>query len=138
MIEKPVCSARGWVFYDADCAFCVRGAMRCGGFFARHGFHWLPLQTPGTTERLKVDKAALREEMKLLLADGCVVGGVDAWVILCRAVWWLWPLGFFLALPGIHWFAGCVYRWIARHRHCFGGYRKNSIHHRHGTFFEMP
>ena len=31
-------AGRGWVFYDAECRFCVAGMKRWGGLFARRGF----------------------------------------------------------------------------------------------------
>ena len=134
--------SRGWVFYDAECAFCVRGATRWGGLFERRGFRWLPLQSPGAAERLGIGGVALRDEMKLLLSDGRIVGGVDAWVVLFRTVWWLWPVGCLLTLPGLHWVGDYAYRWIALHRHRFVGrceiQGQKPVHHRHGTFFELP
>ena len=140
-------SPRGWVFYDGECQFCIRGARRWGGFFVRRGFHWLPLQTPGTPARLGMSEAALREEMKLLCADGHVVGGVDAWAVLFRSVWWLWPVGTLLGLPGGRWLGGVGYRWVARNRYCLSrscSFRnghpgeQNKNHPRHGAFFELP
>lgn len=140
-------SARGWVFYDGECRFCVRGARRWGGFFSRRGFHWLPLQTPGTAARLGMTEAMLREEMKLLRTDGRMLGGVDAWAVLLRSAWWLWPLGALLALPGARWLGGVAYRWVARNRHCLGGSCELPNHHpldqsqnhsRHRAFLELP
>src|SRR5690349_24658860 len=92
----------GCIFYDAECPFC-RGAMkRVGGLFTRRGFEWVPLQTPGLAGWLQIPEAALGEEMKLQLADGRVIGGIDTWGHLLRSIGWLWPLGFALSLPGIH------------------------------------
>jgi len=134
--------SRGWVFYDAECRFCVAGMQRWGGLFARHGFRWLPLQTPGTAARLGFTEAELQEEMKLLLADGRIFGGVDAWAMLFRAVWWLWPVGALLAVPGLRWCGARVYAWVARNRHCFGGscalHPPGPGHHRHTAFLELP
>ena len=133
---------QGWVFYDAECSFCLRGAARWSGMFARRGFVWTPLQTPGTAARTNLTEDQLRDEMKLLLADWRLLGGVDAWRTLFRSVWWLWPLGFLLALPGIHAFGAALYRWTARHRYCLGGQCSvaagNQNHRRHRAFFELP
>ena len=130
--EMPVKDAgvRGWVFYDAECRFCVRGMKRWGGLFARRGFQWLPLQTPGTAARLGVTDAQLFEEMWVQRANGRVFSGVNAWSELMRSVWWLWPLGVVLGLPGINTIARAVYRWIARNRYCLGGSCKI---HSHGS-----
>lgn len=130
---------RGEIFFDADCPLCVGGVRRVGGLFTRRNFKWVPMQTPGTAERLEVTDSDLRAEMKLLCADGKVLGGIDTWIFLFRSVWWLWPLGTFLLLPGIHSLASAAYRWLARNRYCFGGRcpippRKQ----RHRAFFELP
>jgi len=133
---------RGWVFYDGECPFCVRGATRWGALFARQGFLWLPLQTPGTAARLGMDEATLREEMKLLQADGGLFGGVEAWALLFRSVWWLWPLGALLGLPGARGFGNVVYRWVARHRYCWSGScpvpDRRPTPPRRRAFFELP
>jgi predicted DCC family thiol-disulfide oxidoreductase YuxK len=121
-------AARGWVFYDAECRFCVAGMQRWGGLFARRGFEWLPLQTPGTAARLAVTEAQLLEEMWLQLADGRTASGVNAWSALMRSVWWLWPLGILIGVPGLNAIARAVYRWVARNRRCFGGSCKIHSH----------
>ena len=112
---------RGEVFYDGECGICSRGAARWGGLFARRGFTWLPLQTPGTSARTGASEAELRAEMKLQFADGRVVGGVAAWAVLFRSVWWLWPLGVVMDLPGVKVLSAAAYRWFARNRHCISG-----------------
>jgi predicted DCC family thiol-disulfide oxidoreductase YuxK len=138
----PNCKHRGEIFYDADCGLCSRGATRWGGLFERRGFHWLPLQTPGTTERLSADTTEVQAEMKLLLADGRIVGGAEAWAVLLRAVWWLWPIGVLMGLPGIKIFGDLYYRWLARNRHYLStecGLQKcASTHRRHSAFFDLP
>ena len=140
--DNKTTKPRGWVFYDAECPACTAGVAQMGGLFARRGFVWVPLQTPGTATRLGGSDAAMREEMKLLLADGRVTGGADAWAILLRSVWWLWPLGALLALPGLRQLARRGYRWVARNRYCFGGtcrlHGRSRHPHRTTVFFEIP
>ena len=109
------------MFYDAECRFCVAGRTRWGGLFERRGFAWLPLQTPGVAARLGVTETQLLEEMWLQTADGRVASGVNAWSVLMRTVWWLWPLGMLLGVPGVNAIARLSYRWIARNRYCLGG-----------------
>lgn len=121
--EYTVDETRGWIFYDAKCPVCQRGMKFWSTPFIRRGFRWLPLQTPGTAERLCISQAALLEDMKVLCADGRLFGGVDAWVVLGRSIWWLWPLALMFALPGLHAFAAVCYRWIARRRYCLGSRR---------------
>jgi predicted DCC family thiol-disulfide oxidoreductase YuxK len=131
----------GWVFFDGECSFCAGGVKLLGDLFARRGFIWVPLQSPVALEKLGSAAATMRDEMKLLLADGRIVGGVDAWVILFRSVRWLSPLGFLLSLRGFHWFGERVYGWIAQNRKClkfFCGGEACETHKRHRAFFEIP
>lgn len=136
--ENPV----GWIFYDAACRFCVAGRRRWGGLFERRGYVWLPLQTPGTAGRLGVTQPQLMAEMWVLPASGRPINGVGAWIELMRRVWWLSPLAFVLALPGIKAVGQALYRWIARNRYCFSGACRlkpvRSQKHRHSAFLELP
>ena len=111
----------GWIFFDAECRFCVGHRRRWGHIFERRGFVWLPLQTPGTAEQLGITDEQLRAEMWLQLADGRKFRGVKAWSAQMRHLWWLWPLGVLLALPGFNGVAHLLYRWIAKNRQCLGG-----------------
>lgn len=113
--------SRGCVFYDAECCLCVASRERWGGLFERRGYEWVPLQTAGTAARLGIAEERLRAEMWLQRADGCTFGGIRAWSQLLRSVWWLWPCGMLLDLPGVNGVARMIYRWIARNRHCLGG-----------------
>ena len=110
---------RGWIYYDAECGACVWGQNRVGRLLASRGWQWVPLQTPGAAQQLGCTEAELLEEMRLKCADGSVHRGLDAWIVLSRSVRWLSPLGFVLAIPGVHGIAAAMYRWFARHRHRF-------------------
>ena len=115
--EMPV----GWIYFDGDCRFCTAHRQRWGKIFERRGFVWIPLQTPGTAERLGITETQLHTEMWLQLADGRKFNGISAWSVQMRRVWWLWPMGVVLALPGFKAVGRALYRWIAKHRHCIGG-----------------
>ena len=114
-------SPAGWIYFDAACRFCVAHRRRWGPILERRGFVWLPLQTPGAAEQLGITGDQLRSAMWLQLADGRTFSGVDAWSALLLRVWWLWPAGVLLRLPGFHAAGRMLYSWIAGHRHCLGG-----------------
>lgn len=59
--------------------------------------------------------------MILQTGDGRRFGGAEAWFVLWRAVWWLKPLAWILALPGCNWLTKKIYQWIAANRYCLGG-----------------
>jgi predicted DCC family thiol-disulfide oxidoreductase YuxK len=132
----------GWVFYDAECAFCARGAAQLAGLFGNRGFVWLPLQSPSAVAALGSHATTMHEQMKLRLANGHIASGIDAWAVLLRSVWWLWPVGVLLGLPGIRQFGDICYGWLARNRYCISGRCRvtgrdpRSI--RHSAFFQMP
>jgi predicted DCC family thiol-disulfide oxidoreductase YuxK len=133
----------GWIFFDAECRFCVAGRRRWGRIFERRGFVWLPMQTPGTAERLEVTPERLITEMWVLPAGAAPLNGVDAWIRLMRHVWWLKTFAVMLSLPGIRRLAQAVYRWIARNRYCIAGRcrilpRQPRNRHRHAAFLELP
>jgi len=141
----------GWIYFDAGCRFCVAHRRRWGRVFEDRGFIWLPLQTLGAAERLGITESQLLAEMWLQLANGRTFGGVNAWGALLRRVWWLWPLGILLGLPGFNAAARVLYRWIAKNRHCLGGActipsqgkgtahsHLAGSHHRHAAFLEFP
>jgi predicted DCC family thiol-disulfide oxidoreductase YuxK len=119
--NKNAAAVRGWIFYDAECAACVAGRNRTGGLFESRGFRWVPLQTPSAAERLGVYAAAFDTRMHLLTGDGLVRHNADAFGVLCRSVWWLWPLGALLLVPGFRGLARLSYDWFARNRYCIGG-----------------
>jgi len=132
---------RGSIFHDAGCPRCQAARVLAGPIFAKRGFDWVPLQTPGVAGRLGLSESALMEEMKLQLADGRVFGGIDSWIVLFRSVWWLWPFGVLLSLPGFYWLGQGTYRWLARNRYCFSGQckvRKKDPHHRKIPFLDLP
>jgi predicted DCC family thiol-disulfide oxidoreductase YuxK len=134
----------GWIFFDAECRFCVTGRRRWGRIFERRGFVWLPMQTPATAERFGGTPGLLMAEMWVLPAGARALSGVDAWIGLMRYVWWLKPLAVVLNLPGSKRVSQAVYRWIARNRYCIAGRCRVSPrpprkpHHRHAAFLEFP
>ena len=111
----------GWIFYDAACSPCVTARQRTGRLFASRGFAWLPLQIPGSAARLRVPESDFAIRLHLQLADGRVLNNADALGLLCRSVWWLWPLGVLLLTPGFREIGRATYDWIARNRYCVTG-----------------
>lgn len=112
---------RGWIFYDARCALCAGFAARLRRGLDRRGFRLLPLQTPGTAERVGVSTAALLTRMHLLMPDGRRFAGADVFVEIARHVKWAKPFVAATRLPAVLPLLHHCYDWIAAHRYCFGG-----------------
>lgn len=141
-ITSDATKIRGWIFYDADCGLCCESVRRTRALFARRGFVWEPLQTTKAAALLGAHAAGPLTEMKLLLADGRVLGGAEAWAEMFLSVWWLWPLGWLMRLPGLKLLSREVYRWLARNRHRLGAAcgvcRGKACHRRAIPFIELP
>jgi len=108
--------ARGWVLYDGTCPLCRRGARRLGGIVTKRGFRLRPLQLRWVQEVVARQSAPVADEMLLLLPDGRLLGGVDAYIHLAWRVWWASPFAALASIPGLHWLARKLYRWVAANR----------------------
>jgi predicted DCC family thiol-disulfide oxidoreductase YuxK len=110
--------ARGWLFFDADCAFCTKVVRALAPTLQKRGFALAPLQDPRVGPLLGLSQTELLREMRLLQSDGRQFGGADAAVALAREIWWAQPLVWLAALPGMMPMLRSAYRWIAARRHC--------------------
>ena len=114
----------GWIFYDRDCGFCSDGARRLTGFFARHGFIFVPLQERWIQERLGLSREEALAEMRVLAREGESFAGADAIIFLAQRIWWARPVSWFAQLPGARRILQALYRWVAAHRTCTIGTSK--------------
>lgn len=110
--------ARGWLFYDADCAFCARIARVLAPALHRRGLALAPLQDPRVAPLLGLSREELLCEMRFLLSDGTHYGGADAAVVMAREIWWARPLVWLASLPGAMKLLRRAYRTIAENRSC--------------------
>ncbi|MEO5804212.1 MAG: DCC1-like thiol-disulfide oxidoreductase family protein, partial [Verrucomicrobiota bacterium] len=70
MTDKNAKEPIGWIFYDAECALCLRWLRRAEHLLNRRNFKFVPLQTTWAKERLGLTPATALAEMRLLRADG--------------------------------------------------------------------
>jgi predicted DCC family thiol-disulfide oxidoreductase YuxK len=141
--------ARNWLCYDAECALCLRWVKRFRALLEKHGFTLLPLQSPDARAALRLPEADLMKEMRVITANGRVIGGADALAyishIVCKPAFGL------TRIPGAMPLLRRAYQFLAHKRDCRNGacrgLRKNSPigtparkrrHHGVTTFFEMP
>jgi predicted DCC family thiol-disulfide oxidoreductase YuxK len=114
----------GWVFYDGACSLCTGLARRVRRRLERCGFELVPLQAPGVRENLGVRSEELMTQMWVLTQDGHVLGGAEAALYLARRIprtWWGLLLITVSKLPHGMSLIESVYKWVASHRHYFGG-----------------
>ena len=110
--------ARGWLFFDAECAFCTRFARWLAPILGRHGMAVAPLQDPRVAALLGMSREVLLREIRLLLSDGQQFGGADACLALALEIWWARPLVWLARIPGIMEILRSRYQRIAMHRNC--------------------
>jgi predicted DCC family thiol-disulfide oxidoreductase YuxK len=110
--------ARGWLFFDAECAFCTRTARWLRPILERRGLAVAPLQDPRVGELLGLAEADLLRELRFLLSDGSQFGGADAVLAVAREIWWGRPLVWLVKIPGMMGQMRRGYYWLAARRHC--------------------
>src|ERR1700719_4863410 len=110
--------ALGWLFFDADCAFCVKIVRAIAPALQKRGFALAPLQDSRVGALLGLSQTELLLEMRLLLSNGQQTGGADAAVALAHEIWWARPLVWLSKLPAMMQLLRRAYRLIAAHRKC--------------------
>jgi predicted DCC family thiol-disulfide oxidoreductase YuxK len=108
---------RGTIFYDATCGLCSTALTRFGRAAQRAGFSQTPLQDESAQRTLGLQDGELPAEMKVQLANGTVLGGVDALLAVSRHIWWAWPAWAISRVPGVTWLLRFPYRLVARNRY---------------------
>ncbi|HKT68682.1 MAG TPA: DUF393 domain-containing protein [Terriglobales bacterium] len=110
--------AAGWVFYDGECDFCRSLARRFRSTLEKRGFGLAPLQDPRVATLLGLAPNLLLQEMRVLTAEGQVLGGAQAVTFLAAKIWWAWPVHAAAKFPGMRFLLRAAYKWVADHRHC--------------------
>jgi len=113
-------TARGWLFFDADCRFCTRIARWLSPILCRRGLAVAPLQDPRVGALLGMSRRALCKELRFLMSDGSHSGGAEAVLAVAREIWWARPLVWLSTLPRARHLLDCGYRSIAARRGCIG------------------
>lgn len=111
-------TARGWLFFDAECRFCARIARRLTPILRRRGFGVAPLQDPRVGALLGMPRRELLKELRFLISDGSHCGGANAVLAVAREIWWARPLLWLSTLPGAMKFLDAGYKWVASRRGC--------------------
>jgi predicted DCC family thiol-disulfide oxidoreductase YuxK len=116
--DRKVRSARGWLFFDADCRFCTRIASILAPVLRRRGLSVAPLQDPRVGALLGMSRRELLTELRFLLSDGTQAGGAGAVLAVAREIWWARPLIWLSTLPGAMRLFDAAYQWVASRRGC--------------------
>jgi predicted DCC family thiol-disulfide oxidoreductase YuxK len=110
--------ARGWLFFDADCAFCTRFVGWLAPILTRRGLATAPLQDPRVGALLGLTRENLLRELQFLLSDGRQYGGADAILAVAREIGWAKPFVWLSEIPGVTRLLRFAYRFVAAKRKC--------------------
>jgi len=117
-------TARGWVLYDGDCAFCARWLRFWSPILRRRGFEVERLQADWIPDALGMTRDEALRDIRLLTASGATYSGADVYLYVARRIWWAWPFGILFCLPGFNSLLWAGYRWFAANRQCVSAYCK--------------
>ena len=107
----------GTLIYDGSCAVCTAAVARRYRFFERYGFAVMPLQSPEAAVRAQRDITTLMTAIHLVMADGQIFVGVDAFRVLFAHIGWLTPVAWLLRVPFVYTVAVRLYAEVAKRRH---------------------
>ena len=116
MSAMPEPAPTGWVLYDGTCGVCTTGASWWSPTFARLGLATAALQEPWVAARTRLSADELLRDITILLADGTLVRGADAYRWVLRRRWWGLPLWLIAAVPPTRWLFDLAYRLLAANR----------------------
>ena len=118
MTDRKGRHARGWLFYDAECGFCIRIARWLARPMQRRNLAIAPLQDPRVGALLGLSPEELLRAVRYLAPDGRHYSGADAFLAVAGDIWWARPLIWLSKIPGAKAAMHSAYGWIARHRKC--------------------
>ena len=106
------------VLFDGSCNLCRGSAARVKRFDRANRIEFLDVNDPVSLQRFpQVNHEEALRWMQAVDSNGNVFGGSDAWArIGSRLPGWK-LIAWVLLVPGIRWFAGKFYAWIARNRY---------------------
>jgi len=90
---------KGWVLYDGLCGFCSWWIPFWRSSIQKTGYDVTPVQTEWVKEKLDLSTEELNSDIRLLLNDGTLINGADAYIYGMKRVWWSFPIGWILGLP---------------------------------------
>ena len=115
--SREASDPRGWILYDGECGICRSWVPRWERLLKGRGFDIAPLQEEWVAERLEGKLDDLLSDIQLLLADGRLLSGPEAYRFVLRDIWWTRPLYWLTRLPLASRFFDACYRRFADNRH---------------------
>lgn len=105
------------LLYDGNCPFCVRSALSLQRRFGAARLVLRDFQDPSVTERYLAQTPDEMSEMRLIMPEGSVFAGCEAFARLLATVRSLRWIAFVYYLPGLRQILDATYRLAARSRY---------------------
>jgi len=114
---SPTPPPAGWVLYDESCGVCRRWIPFWETTLRKRGFAIAPLQADWVRKKLQMQETELLHDLRLLLANGELIQGADAYRYAMKHIWWAYPIYCFSAVPPGKGIFDWCYRRFAVNRH---------------------
>lgn len=109
------------LFFDGACGMCTRSVELVLRLNRTGKLQTVPLQSPGTAQRLGIPPSQLLDSSRWLAASGAVYSGAEAMnAAVSTAIGTRLPLMLY-RIHGIRFVEDTIYRWVAAHRYRFPG-----------------
>jgi predicted DCC family thiol-disulfide oxidoreductase YuxK len=106
------------VLFDGACPFCTRSARAIQRVFGVESVTLRDFQQPGALEpHPTVTLDALRAKMHVVMPDGRVFAGAEAFARIVARVPVLGWMAWLYYVPGARQIADAAYAWVAKHRY---------------------
>lgn len=109
----------GHVLYDGDCGICQKILGQMSTSFEKRGFAVAALQEEWVAEAIDISGVDLYRDLRVLLVDGTLYSGAEAYRYMMRRIWWTYPVYLVSLVPGFRQFFDWCYRKFADNRHRF-------------------
>jgi uncharacterized protein YqjF (DUF2071 family)/predicted DCC family thiol-disulfide oxidoreductase YuxK len=112
----PLPEARGYLLYDGRCGWCSWWVSKLAASLEKVGIARAPLQSSWVAEALPIPPDQVAGDIRLILAEGTLLSGADAYLYALKQLPLTRPLGVLLGLPLLRWATWKLYRVVNRNR----------------------
>jgi len=112
----PKTDVRGYLLYDGGCGLCSWWVSKTTSPLTTIGIATAPLQSDWVAETLSMPSEQIVDDIRLLLSDGTLLSGADAYIYLLKRLPYTGLVGVVLGLPVLRWVTWGLYRLVNRNR----------------------
>lgn len=105
-------------YYDSECPLCVRTKIIIShlDWFNKIAFKTVQFDAAEESALNGIDENTLLNDIHSVNIKGNVFSGVDTYIQVLKRIFYLYPIGLLLQLPGIYHIAKKIYQFVAKNR----------------------